>query len=73
MSENVKIGGIRKNPAIDKINCMGSMTDVKKCAVEKMEEALLTVEAERSFGSIKIPVDFAKADWGGEKSGQGHL
>lgn len=70
MSESVKIGGIRKNPAIDKINSVGSMTDMKKCVVGKMEEALLTAEAGEKHGNIQIPIDFTKADWSGEKYGR---
>lgn len=72
MSEKVKIGGIRKNPAIDKINSLGGAMDLKKCAVSKMEEALLTTEVKEKYGEIRIPVDFTKADWGGEKHGRSH-
>lgn len=38
MSESVKIGGIGKNPAIDRINSIGE-TDVKNCAIRRMEQA----------------------------------
>ena len=40
MSESVKIGGIGKNPAIDKINNLNSI-DIKNYAVKKMEELLI--------------------------------
>ena len=40
MSESVKIGGIGKNPAIDKVNRLNAI-DVKGYAAKKMEEILL--------------------------------
>lgn len=39
MSESVKIGGIGKNPAIDRINSLNSI-DIKNYAVKKMEQLL---------------------------------
>ena len=43
MSENVKIGGIGKNPAIDRISKLNAM-DIKKQAVKRMEQLLLEPE-----------------------------
>ena len=39
MSERVKIGGIGKNPAIDKINSLKAI-DIKSHAVRRMEQAV---------------------------------
>lgn len=39
MSESVKIGGIGKNPAIDKINRLNGI-DVQNYAVNRMEQLL---------------------------------
>lgn len=51
MSESVKIGGIGKNPAIDKISSIGE-TDVKNSAVRKMEQEFLVrdVPVKEFFG-----------------------
>ena len=51
MSESVKIGGIGKNPAIDKIGSIGE-TDVKNSVVRKMEQELLVrdVPVKEFFG-----------------------
>lgn len=68
MSESVKIGGIGKNPAIDKINRLNAV-DVKNYAVERMTELLLTVEQESEENGRKIPIDFSRADWEGKKNG----
>lgn len=60
MSESVKIGGIRKNPAIDKINRLDSM-DVKNMAKNKMEKLLQTEEFTRSgILTRQVPVTFEK-------------
>lgn len=66
MSESVKIGGIGKNPAIDKINCLNTV-DVKNYAVKKMEELLLKDKSENS--EIQVPIDFSKAGWKGNDDG----
>lgn len=65
MSESVKIGGIRKNPAIDRINSM-NFTEVKKSAKKKMEQLLLAEEAVQieTFTRL-VPIDFSKARWKG--------
>ena len=41
MSESVKVGGIGKNPAIDKINRLNGI-DVKSYAVDRMEQLLIS-------------------------------
>ena len=70
MSESVKIGGIGKNPAIDKINSLNSL-DVKNYAVGKMEQLLLKHDSSESKEYTReIPVDFSKADWKGEDNGR---
>ena len=61
MSESVKIGGIGKNPAIDKINRLNS-TDVKNYVVNKMEQLLLGDYTDTA------PIDFSRADWKGEEA-----
>lgn len=68
MSESVKIGGIGKNPAIDKINQLNA-ADVKRYATEKMAELLLTVEKENEENGRKVPIDFSRADWEGKRNG----
>lgn len=66
MSESVRIGGIGKNPAIDKINSLNSM-DVKNYAVNKMEQLLLTGDVSQTKTYMReVPIDFDKADWKGE-------
>lgn len=68
MSESVKVGGIGKNPAIDKINQLNAI-DVKNYAVKKME-ALLLVENADNLNSIKqISIDLSGADWEGKGHG----
>lgn len=65
MSESVKIGGIGKNPAIDRINSL-NMVDVKKQAVKRMEQLLLATDAAEGGRYTKtVPVDFSGADWKG--------
>ena len=62
MSESVKIGGIGKNPAIDKINKVNAI-DVKRYAVQKMEDILLDQSVEEMSYGKKVPVDFSRAAW----------
>lgn len=72
MSEKVKIGGIGKNPAIDKINSLNVM-DVKNYAAKKMEELLLVKNSpgeENSIFTAKLPLDFSQADWKGKTDGE---
>lgn len=66
MSESVKVGGIGKNPAIDKINDLSSM-DVKNIAKRRMEQLILTEESAYSdVYKRQIPLDFSKANWKGK-------
>ena len=67
MSESVKIGGIGKNPAIDKINRLNAV-DVKKYAAKKMEELLLA--GEENAADKDVPIDFSKANWKGDDHGK---
>ena len=69
MSESVKIGGIGKNPAIDKINNLNSI-DIKNYAVKKMEELLIRTNVDGLAYGKKVPIDFTKADWEGSKDGK---
>lgn len=66
MSESVKIGGVGKNPTIDKINNLNSI-DVKNYAVNKMEQLLLSADSSEKREYTKtVRIDFNKADWKGE-------
>ena len=67
MSESVKIGGIGKNPAIDKISRLNQV-DVKKYAVNKMEELLLVKPIEAGDRK-EVPIDFGRASWNGGNNG----
>lgn len=69
MSESVKIGGIGKNPAIDKINKLNAV-DIRKYAVEKMEKLLLTSEPEEQIYGRKVPIDFSKVVWEEKSRGE---
>ena len=69
MSESVKIGGIGKNPAIDKINNLNSI-DIKNYAVKKMEELLIRTNVDGLDYGKKVPIDFTKVDWEGSKDGK---
>lgn len=65
MSESVKIGGIGKNPAIDKINRLNGI-DVKSYAVDRMEQLLISGDSfmDRMY-TKDVPIDFSKASWRG--------
>lgn len=70
MSESVKIGGIGKNPAIDKINSLNAM-DIKNYAAKKMEQLLLTEDRSHNAAyTKKVSIDFSKADWKGGANGR---
>lgn len=63
MSESVRIGGIGKNPAIDKVNSLHT-TDIKKRAVSKMEQMLLAERlSENMKFAEKVSIDFSKINW----------
>ncbi len=66
MSESVKIGGIGKNPAIDKINGLNAI-DIKNYAVNKMEEMLLNTKPDEAVFDRTVPIDFSRANWEGDK------
>lgn len=65
MSESVKIGGIGKNPAIDKINRLNAV-DVKGYAAKKMEEILLHGSPEEQLYGKSVPMDFSRGTWEGK-------
>lgn len=65
MSESVTIGGIGKNPAIDKIDNLNSM-DVKMYAVKKMEQTLiLGGDVQSETYMRQVPIDFGRVNWKG--------
>lgn len=71
MSESVKIGGIRKNPAIDKLSRLEAV-DVKDMAKNKMEKLLQAEEFARSGICTKqIPIGFSQAAWKSESGKKG--
>ena len=53
MSESVKIGGIGKNPAIDKINRLNGMEQLLASGKSSMDRAY----------TKDVPIDFSKAVW----------
>ncbi len=65
MSESVKVGGIGKNPAIDKINRLNGI-DVKSYAVDRMEQLLISGDSfmDRMY-TKDVQIDFSKASWRG--------
>ena len=66
MSESFRNGGIRKNPAIDKINSL-SLMEVKNSAKEKLERILLSEESLQSeIYARQVPINFNKASWKGK-------
>lgn len=63
MSESVKVGGIGKNPAIDKINHLNGI-DVRSYAVDRLEQLLVSGSSSKDRVYTKeIPIDFSKAAW----------
>lgn len=68
MSESVRVGGIGKNPAIDKINKLNAI-DVKNYAVKKMEDLLLVEKADKLNSIKQISIDLSGADWEGKDHG----
>lgn len=68
MSESVRVGGIGKNPAIDKINKLNAI-DVKNYAVKKMEDLLLVEKADKLNSIKQISIDLSGADWEGKGHG----
>lgn len=72
MSEIVRIGGVGKNPAIDKIHKLNEV-DVKNYAVRKIEEVLLGNNMEKQEYGRNVPIDFSKTDWEGTHYGEGKI
>lgn len=68
MSESVRVGGIGKNPAIDKINKLNAI-DVKNYAVKKMEDLLLVEKTDELSDIKQISIDLSGADWEGKDHG----
>lgn len=68
MSESVRVGGIGKNPAIDKINKLNAI-DVKNYAVKRMEDLLLVEKADKLNSIKQISIDLSGADWEGKGHG----
>lgn len=68
MSESVRVGGIEKNPAIDKINKLNAI-DVKNYAAKRMEDLLLVENADKLNSIKQISIDLSGADW--EEKGHG--
>lgn len=66
MSESVKIGGIGKNPAIDKINSLNAI-DIKNYAVNKMEKMLINAKPDETSYGRAVPIDFSRANWEEDK------
>ena len=70
MSGRVKIGGIGKNPAIDKINSLKAI-DIKNHAVRRMEQAVQDGHAGSGMAYRKeIPVSLERVEWEGKPDGQ---
>lgn len=66
MSESFRNGGIRKNPAIDRINSL-SLMEVKSSAKEKMERLLLSEKSlQNEIYARQVPINFNKANWKGK-------
>lgn len=56
MSESVKIGGIGKNPVIDKINEVHAM-DALEYAAKRMEKLLIVTSPQISEIPLHFPTD----------------
>lgn len=66
MSESFRNGGIRKNPAIDRISALSFM-EAKKRAKDKMERLILLKESSQSkIYARKVPINFSKISWKGK-------
>ncbi len=71
MSESVRIGGIGKNPAIDKINSLNAI-DIKNYASDKMKQAVLSGHAGSYTADSRkaVPIFLDKVDWEGNTHGR---
>ncbi len=69
MSESVKIGGIGKNPAIDKINSLNSI-DIGSFAANRMKQLVLGGQSDSGTAQRRrIPLHLENIDWEGKASG----
>ncbi len=70
MSESVRIGGIGKNPAIDKINSLNAI-DIKNYASDKMKQVVLSGHAGSYTAHRKaVPISLDKVEWEGRTNGR---
>lgn len=70
MSESVKIGGIGKNPAIDKINSLNGI-DIGKFAANRMKQMVLGGYSDSSTPQKRqVPLHLENMDWEGEAGGR---
>lgn len=70
MSESVRIGGIGKNPAIDKINSLNAI-DIKNYASDKMKQVVLSGHSGSDTVHRKtVPISLDKVDWEGKTHGR---
>ena len=70
MSESVKIGGIGKNPAIDKINSLNGI-DIGNFAANRMKQIVFSGNFDSNIVHGKrIPLNLDKVNWE-EKAGGG--
>lgn len=69
MSESVKIGGIGKNPAIDKINSLNGI-DIGNFAANRMKQMVLGGYSDSSTPQKRqVPLHLENMDWEGKASG----
>lgn len=69
MSESVKIGGIGKNPAIDKINSLNGI-DIGNFAANRMKQMVLGGHSDSGTAQRRqIPLHLENMDWEGKASG----
>ncbi len=73
MSESVKIGGIGKNPAIDKIHSINSV-NIHSYAADRMHQTLTGRKPSSGKGQNRGArigqTFFDKVDWEGKESGR---
>lgn len=70
MSESVRIGGIGKNPAIDKINSLNGI-DIGNFAANRMKQVSLGGYSDSGTPQKRqVPLHLENIDWEGEASGR---
>lgn len=70
MSESVKIGGIGKNPAIDKINSLNGI-DIVNFAANRMKQMVLGGYSDSGTPQKRqVPLHLENMDWEGEAGGR---